>query len=370
MKAITNHQYQLALAFVASALLLTGNAQAVQAWYLGSDGSGNLISESDGSGSVTWTGGGTVVNNVAVTGGSGSNNLIEGMTSGSLGGIVLSSPSVGTFFDVDITLIPAIPQTVATADFQILYHNTATLGSRGFNFTNLQNVSGIRVVTSYDQPLSANVGGTSARRAWGFAVANRLTDVNYNATLTLPDMITLRHDIVSSPPVGDPVLGTDYVHGTGPEGWFSGFDPSTTFAGVPAIMGLSTTAAILTGGTVPTYMNTADPALNEYLGIEGIDYNGDGDVMNHTNTWPPDELLARYSYLNTVDWLIESPDGSAFASGASFNFSMDGTVYNDTWPYAISATEILQEILAVPEPTSTALLGLGALALALRRRRG
>ncbi|NCF13059.1 MAG: PEP-CTERM sorting domain-containing protein, partial [Verrucomicrobiaceae bacterium] len=39
------------------------------------------------------------------------------------------------------------------------------------------------------------------------------------------------------------------------------------------------------------------------------------------------------------------------------------------WQIKLSGTDLVLEAYAVPEPSSTALLGLGGLALALRRRR-
>lgn len=352
------------LTFSLLALSFLTKTHAVQNWFLGSDASGNLISSSDGSSAVTWTGGGTVTPFTSHAPATASSvDLITGMTDGKMSGITtrsLGSASDRLSFDLDIMLLPSAAGA-ATADFQVIYD--AINGGRGFNFTNLQNVRGIHVITTYDQPLSFNTGGAAPRRAWGFAIANRLTDVNYEAKLTLPDVITLSPDIASS--TNDPLIeGTDYVRGAAPAGWFSSFDASTSSAGVPSVIGLSTTAHNVSGGSTITYETTADPGFQEWLGLEGIDHNGDGDVFDHDNTTDtPDEQLDQFVYLNTVDWLIESPDGSAFDSTASFNFSMDGVQHTGTVASAISALD------GVPEPGTSILAGLAGLGLLARRRR-
>lgn len=361
------------------ALLLTPTYGAIN-WYLGGDGT-DLITGWDNSGSTTgvanatasWTGGGTIQSvPVVPTVANQTNTVIDDAPSGTIGGITMNRD--GTTFDIAFEFTPADTNLPATADFQVSAINGGTSqgqqGGQGFSFTDLQNVAGIRVISTFDEALAARTAGASSPRSWGFGLRNRITPVAYDVSMTLPDLITLTNNPITNDPL---VAGTDYVLGTAPAGWFS----AGSTAGVPSLMNSVEDPSIfnITGGAVPTLsasiplydtsIAAENNAFNDWFGIEGIDYNGDGDTYDaNSGTNTSDEQLAQYSYLHTVDWLISEPNGNAFTSTASFNFSMDGQQYNGTIANALTALE------QVPEPTSSTLIGLGGVLLLSRRRRG
>ena len=55
------------------------------------------------------------------------------------------------------------------------------------------------------------------------------------------------------------------------------------------------------------------------------------------------------------------------------NFTLDSSGFSNApswdWQIVLSGSDLVLEAYAVPEPSSTALLGLGGLALMLRRKR-
>ena len=138
--------------------------------------------------------------------------------------------------------------------------------------------------------------------------------------------------------------------------------------GVPAVMNGVTSSLTPLGGAVPTLTTNGTPVFDEWFGIEGIDYTGDGDVYDNSGPEDPADNW-EYSYLNTTDWMISSPDGTAFTSGASFNFSMDGQQYSGTLAPAIAATAAIPA-LVVPESATIIIAVLGLLGMGwLGRRR-
>ena len=322
-------------------LPLLTTAHGAIGFYLGADGT-NLITDNSGGTIAGYTGGGTILNkpDVSATG-----VLVANSGSGSITGIVMQR--AGTTFDLGFTFTAANLSLPAMADIEITTGTTSG-GALGWGFTNLQNVSCLTVTTSFAQPLAARGAGSSSPRAWGPSIQNRGTDVDFIATATFPDMVTLLHD----GPFPDPLVqGVDFVRGTP-----TGILPSR---------GNETTGVTISGGSVPTLTTVGDPEHRKWIGIEGLDWNGDGDAFDGVAGTTGDESDFDLSYLNTIEWEICSRDGSAFADDTAFAFSMDGEIYNNTLAEAISATDLL----AVPEPSGITLLGLGSLALLARRKR-
>ncbi|MGB1937758.1 MAG: PEP-CTERM sorting domain-containing protein, partial [Akkermansiaceae bacterium] len=62
--------------------------------------------------------------------------------------------------------------------------------------------------------------------------------------------------------------------------------------------------------------------------------------------------------INDFDASLFTLDSSGFSNAPSWD-----------WQIVLSGNDLVLEAYAVPEPSSTALLGLGGLALALRRKR-
>ena len=116
---------------------------------------------------------------------------------------------------------------------------------------------------------------------------------------------------------------------------------------------IATSYADLWDGTIATFFNVDEQGDSAPYGNEqvwtGTDGDGTANVGNQLGTAEP-----RFGKTNqdaTANWWISRLDGSSWPATDTYHlFAMSG-------------------VLTVPEPSSTALLGLGGLALMLRRKR-
>jgi hypothetical protein len=90
---------------------------------------------------------------------------------------------------------------------------------------------------------------------------------------------------------------------------------------------------------------------------------GDADGFD---SWSKGDGNVDYSFI-----IASASAGITGFDAADFSFDSSGFSNGPSWDWQIvlSGTDLVLEAYAVPEPSSTALLGLGGLALMLRRKR-
>lgn len=333
--------------------------------HVSTDTSGNFINATGGGAAGTpaaWNELGTVTGSVqgGVTNTSTPMTLISGFSDGG----TLSNISMdrdGTFVDYTFTLTPADASMAHSADIDFNVANTG-IGNDGWNnirVRNMTNVAGISFKATFDEPIAARPNSnTPGTVPWGAGM--RRHDSNgagsYDATVTYSGLNT----ITALPPSGIcPLPGSHYntgITGIMAGGGIQPVNNSPLTAGVgphPGVLSLSTPSSIVSNGT------------SQWIGVHGVDFDGNGNVdfsPGGNGVLDGDEERV---YLNMVEFDVTESMGNAFASGAAFQFSIDGSQFDDTLPVAIKAASA-----AIPEPGRASLLILASFLMGIRRQKG
>lgn len=145
------------------------------------------------------------------------------------------------------------------------------------------------------------------------------------------------------------------------------------------------------GGTyssmkIAIYTYDADGTVGDFVGLSDVQILGDGASATFSFSGVSLDSASTYQYLFVSDTTVagdlsDGQQSSYQAAAASSSLSMSqndslpggsGTYKNDSqnsWEGTFLPEFTFTEATTVPEPSSTALLGLGGLSLILRRRR-
>jgi len=239
-------------------------------------------------------------------------------------------------FDFDVT--GSVAGSSGNADIFVSNNNNNDGGANLFDSFQILNLEG---VTEFTLTLTSSVliagrpeSPEASNRPFlaGFGVIDEgsTNDINnFTADIELGGVVS-----ASSP------------SGTFTEGLPSGAIAGLTTAGVTQLAAGSTSFQGVFNGTV----NTNSNADGDYLIIRGFDVNADGTTTD-------DEF--QQVYATSISYTIATTDVGGFSADTAFNISIDGDQFSN-----VSAAAA-----AIPEPTGTTLLGLGASLLLLRRRR-
>lgn len=140
------------------------------------------------------------------------------------------------------------------------------------------------------------------------------------------------------------------------------FNSTASISGVVDAWLISPELALPGGGILTFYTRTADPGFGDML--EVLFSNGPGSSTNGFTALPGTIGDVGNPY-PSADWQAYSVALPAAASG---RFAFRYTVLDALNADSIGIDTV--NVNAIPEPSTYALLGLGMLALALRRRRG
>lgn len=302
-----------------------------------------------------WTGNGTVQANIAPDTVAGTNDTLVQDFSGTgtlgLGHVRVRTGNIPKWFD---------PQGTNNYDFSnsgVEWYVSVTLGSGtgdvilqtpvsyfGSNYQNLTigDLQGVNKL-SFEVNFSAPLAPIRASAGVPFLGGVRSTNTTAAVTATILNPITITDN--------DPTPGVLDLSSS------PGIPAGSDMQGFPAAIGdwgdSATHSWNLVGGpTAPWY------------GPSHLDIDG-GGVLQPELTGEGDGILDEIErfYATGIRYELTPDGGTTFANGSQFLFSFNGVQFEDSLATA-------QAGLAIPEPSLTALLGLGGLALALRRRRG
>lgn len=322
-----------------AALLLAFTALAGQSAFgalyyndLQTDASGNFINPGTGwSGTTYATVGGVLGGVVGPAGGTGTTTdavMIQSFT----GTGVLSlgrATGWGTPILTPTTATMTVTLVGGSGDIQINQGGPGGDHPQQFEVKNLMGVTGMAVEFNWSEPLAAAVVGTSAPRS------------NQPFLSSFQRVGSVASDVTAS------YLGLRHTT-----------DGTTFLGGLPGTAdGLDGSASESAWGTGASHSWSE---TGSWQHIHGFDIDANGAIVDAIDN---DMMLQEEEQVYGTGIIYNIvPTSGAFLDGSRFVFSHNGGQWEDTFAAA-------QALGPIPEPSRVALLGLGILALGLRRRR-